>query len=218
MSISDITTVNAVLKPTLKPVLSNIFGTSNTRYAYNMDGIDDRWTLANRAINPDGDIDIEWEQRAYDRAQLGAQSIVTQCLTTTFASRELMLRIESNESVALYVGGNVVTTPINFYGNGKWRITLIGSSWVVYKNGLVVHSASFTRGTARESSAQTAVGARNNGGTFADYMKGMLYDIKINGTLWPMADRNQNIQPSIPAGNNMTGANLNSDRWVEIPK
>lgn len=170
------------------------------RWALMFDGVGVRGQLANRAINPDGDIDIEWEQLDYDTTSFGASSIVTQCLTATFASRELMLRIESNESIALYLGGNIVTTPVNFYGTGKWRITLIGSSWIVYKNGLVVHSASFTRGAAREPSAQTVIGARNNGGTFVDYKKGTLYNVKINGTRWPMADRNQAIQLPEPSG------------------
>lgn len=185
------------------------------RYAYSMDGIDDRWTLANRAINPDGDIDIEW----YQLSSSGGH-IVSQCDSSTLGQRELMLRWNTGK-LDFQIGGSPIvniTQNINI-ATGLWRVSYSGTAVNVYLDGALVHSnPNIVRGIGREPSAPTRIGVRNNGGTFVEFFQGVLYNIKINGVLWPMADRNQTIQPSIPNGNNMTGANLNPDRWAEIPK
>lgn len=184
------------------------------RYAYNMDGIDDRWTLANRAINPDGDIDIEW----YQLSSSGGH-IVSQCDSSTLGQRELMLRWNTGK-LDFQIGGSSVTAlsdNLNI-ADGKWRVTYINTTVSVYHNDVLKLTVNRAKGASREPAALTRIGVRNNGGTFVEFFQGALYNIKINGVLWPMADRNQSIQPSIPAGNNMTGTNLNPDRWVEITK
>jgi len=195
---------------------------SNTRYAYNMDGIDDRWTLANRAINPDGDNAFEFYS---PNLVASASTIIAQNISNTAASREFHLYAGVNSASLSVIWGGVetvlCTAAQGYEPNKKYWLNFAGSSFTLAKGtkSNVIRSASFTRGLSREPSAPTIIGARQNGaGVFAVPFIGLQYDIKINGTLWSMADRNQSIQPSIPAGNNMTGANLNPDRWVEIPK
>lgn len=194
------------------------------RFAYNLDGIDDRFVLANRAINVDGDIDIEFQTGpAVPSAGGGMEyTVISQCLTATFASKEFNLYFNSTiGAMQMQVGGayspsgaSVILSP-----DTKYRALLQGASLQFFRNGQSLFSTSFTRGAAREPTAQTVIGASTHGSptTFRAFARGMFYNIKINGTLWPMADRNQTVQPSIPAGNNMTGTNLNPDRWVEIP-
>lgn len=225
MAISDITTVNIVLKPTLKPVLSNIFDTPNTRYAYNMDGTDDRWTLANRAINPDGDIDIEF----YAPSSFGVlQQVISQNVATSSTAIEFGLEFSATGTINFRLGGSTLTALTVAQGSEPatlFRVQLIDTSFKIWKTNIAdtdtpIRTASFTRGLVREPLAQTVIGAYTNGvtGTYTRYFFGIQRDVKINGALWKMDQRNQAVQPSEPAGNNMTGANLNPDRWVEIPK
>lgn len=190
---------------------------SNTRYAYNMDGIDDRWTLANRAINPDGDNTFEFFTGGNTNSTIIAQNI-----SATSTSREFQLYIGATPSLVIIFGGSITTLLTEAEGaklNTKYFLNLTGSNYTVAEgiSSNIIKNGAFIRGAAREPSAPTIIGARQNGaGSFAAYLAGLQRDIKINGTLWKMDQRNQAIQPSIPAGNNMTGANLNPDRWVEI--
>jgi hypothetical protein len=80
-------------------------------------------------------------------------------------------------------------------------------------SGTPVRTGTFTRGAAREPAAPTLIGCR---GTFSQFFRGLQYDIRINGTLWEMGNRNESIQPSTPAGNNMTLVNTTSDRWEQV--
>lgn len=188
-----------------------------TRYAYNMDGIDDRWTLANRAINPDGDIDIEF----YAPDVFGATKVIlSQNITSTNTTKEFQLETSATGSLIIRLGGAAQNMGTVLPAT-KYRISLVGTSLVLYsKEGAVVSSLTFNRGATREPTAVTVVGAATNGvaNSYAFYFTGIQRDIKINGVLWKMDQRNQTVQPSVPAGNNMTGTNLNPDRWVEIAK
>lgn len=210
--------ITSICGPICTPIAEPVG--AGLRWAYNMDGIDDRWTLANRAINPDGDIDIEF----YSPIDAVQRTIIAQNISTTPANVEFQLFISgSTGNLGLNIGGAVVAAANagTFLAGEKLRLTLSGASLNVYKaSGALVKATTYTRGLAREPLAVTSVGARTSGaaGVYSEYFRGLQYNVKINGTLWPMADRNQAVQPSIPAGNNMTGANLNPDRWVEIPK
>lgn len=192
----------------------------NFRWAYNLDGIDDRWTLASRAINPDGDIDVEF--RTGPSVGAAATRVILSQNIIGGAGAEFILQALSTGLIQVVAGGSFSSTAAapTLQPNTSYRITLIGATLSFWLNGALFSSFSFTRGGVREPTSQTAVGARTSGavGSFTSYYQGILYNVKINGTLWPIADRNQSVQPSIPAGNNMTGANLNPDRWVEIPK
>lgn len=171
---------------------------ANRRWVLNFDGVGVRGVLANRAINPDGDIVIEWEQKSYNTSLPPAQTIVAQ--TEDGAIREYILRSESNEAIYQNVGGSAWFTSLGLYGDGLWKSTLIGNVWTVYKNGTIVHTSTIIRGTGREPAAKTYVGTRLSGGSFIDYISGLILNLKINGTLWPMADRNQDIQLPSPSG------------------
>lgn len=212
-------TILSVLRPVVRSVIKPIDSRGGVRFAYNMDGLDDRFVLATRAIDVDGDIDIEF----YTPLDAVQRTIIAQNISTNFSLVEFHLYISgSTGNLGINVGGSVVpaATAGTFSAGEKLRLTLTGTNLNVYKaNGALLKNTAYTRGVAREPAAVTTVGARTNGsiGTYSEYFRGTQRDIKINGTLWPMADRNQSIQPSIPAGNNMTGVNLNPDRWLEIP-
>lgn len=190
------------------------------RFAPNFDGVDDFGVLANRAINPDGDIDIEWYQASMPAS--GTRAIVNQCDSATIASREFNLRWNAGFLEMAIGGGGVINPAASDNVQpaiGRWRVTYSGLLVRVFFNGALVFSRyDRTRGTAREPAAPTRVFSRNNGGSFLEHQQGIIYNIRINGTLWRMADRNQAIQPSTPAGNNMTLVNVTSDRWQEVPQ
>ena len=186
-----------VTRPVVRSVCRNITG-STQRWALNFDGVGVRGQLANRAINPDGDIDIEWEQLFYNSAIFSAQTIVAQ--TEDGMIREYIIRAEANEAIHQNMGGEVHVTPSGLYGNGKWRSTVIGNTWTVYKNSVVVHTQTIVRGSGKEPSAKTYVGVRIGGGSFIDYISGCIFNIRINGKLYPMRDYNQAIQLPLPTG------------------
>lgn len=181
------------------------------RWALNFDGVGVRGQLANRTINPDGDIDIEWFQRSNSSG-----NIVSQCDSTTTGQREFLLRWNTGK-LDFQIGGSAIvdiTQNINI-ARGLWRVSYSGTTVNVYLNGALVHSSpNKTRGIGREPSAPTRIGVRNNGSTFVEFFQGLLFNVKINGTLWPMADRNQSIQLPEPSG---LGAELITQSVLENP-
>jgi hypothetical protein len=114
----------------------------------------------------------------------------------------------------------LLTIAQGYKDSTRYGLTLIGNTFQIFEGGLdgtLVRTAAFTRGAAREPTAQTLIGCRGaNAGAFTQFFQGLQYDIRINGTLWEMGNRNEAIQPSTPAGNNMTLVNTTSDRWSEI--
>lgn len=174
--------------------------TPTIRWAYNFDGVDDRGQLQFRAINPDGDIDIEWTQIGVSNVGGSPQIIVTQSLSATIASREFVLRWNGNSGgLQLSVGGAGLVLAVPCL-DGKYRIIYSGETYTVFYNGVLSGTGSFTRGTVREPTAVTLVGCRNNAGSFTEFVLGRLYDVRINGVLYPIADRNQAIQLPQPSG------------------
>jgi hypothetical protein len=101
----------------------------------------------------------------------------------------------------------------------RYGLTLIGTTAQIFEGGLsgtLVRTATFTRGAAREPTAPTLIGCRGNGaGLFAGFFQGPQYDIRINGTLWEMGDRDQAIQLPTPTG---LGAELadTSVAWLQV--
>lgn len=167
------------------------------RWAPMFDGVGVRGQLANRAINPDGDIDIEWFQSSNVSGH-----IISQCDSTAIGQREFMLRWNTGR-MDFQIGGNPIvdiTQNINI-AIGRWAVSYSGTTVKVYFNGAQVYSnQNRTRGIGREPAAPTRIGVRNNGGSFVENFQGLLFDVKINGTRWPMADRNQAIQLPEPSG------------------
>lgn len=180
------------------------------RWALNFDGVGIRGQLANRAINPDGDIDIEW-------TQLGVANgvIVSQCISSTGSLREVFLRWNSG-MLDFQIGGNVIVAISDnvSISSGNWRLTYIGSAITVRRNGVVVLSLNRGRGASREPSAQTVVGARLNNSSYLEFLSGIILNLKINGTLWPIAESTQSIQLPEPSG---LGAELLTPMLIENP-
>jgi hypothetical protein len=189
-------------------------------YAYKFDGIDDRGVLANRAINIEGDNTFEF----WTSSNLAvAQAIIAQNIMRALASREFELWHSSGSGMRIVFGGAetaLFTSEQGLKAATRYGLTLTGTTAQIYEgglNGTLVRTTTFIRGTAREPTAQTLIGCRgNNSGLFTGFFQGRQYDIRINGVLWEMGDRDQVIQPSTPAGNNMTLINTTSDRWQQV--
>ena len=186
----------------------------NNRDAYSFDGVDDRGSLAFRAINPDRDIDIEWTQIGVSNLPPAPVSIVTQSFSATISSREFVLRWNGNDGGLQFSVGGLGFSNIIPCQDGRYRVTLQGNNFTLFYNGQPVRTRVFDRGTAREPTAALVIGARNSAGSFTEYANGSIFDIKINGVLWPIADRNQSIQLPQPSG---LGAELITPSILENP-
>jgi len=175
-------------------------GKALLRWAYNFDGATNRGVFANRLFNSDGDIDISWYQRGIDNTGASPRSIITQCFSTVIAEREFVLRWNGNSGgLQLSVGGLGALFVISCF-DGTYRVRLSGATVEVYRNGQLLESRSYTRGTAREPSATTAIGARNAGGAFTEHANGVIRDLRVNGLLYPLSEPNHVIQLPLLSG------------------
>lgn len=191
---------------------------SVARAIYNFDGVDDRAVLATRAINPDGDIEIEFITPAVKVAS-GDRFIVSQGTNGAVTTWEFALFAVSNGNISLIFGGTVfpgVMSAAQYNPSEKIRMLITGTTCTFFRGAELIRTLTTARGAARQPAEPTVIGSWKSGASFSAYFAGLQYDIRINGTLWPMASRNQAIQPSIPAGNNMTLVNTTSDRWTEL--
>jgi hypothetical protein len=212
--------LRSVMRPVMRPVMRSVLGGARQCFAYNFDGIDDRGVLANRAINIEGDNTFEF----WSPASLAAsQAIIAQNILSPVSAREFQLFVDGGVGLALVFGGavsGIMTIVQGLKPATRYGLTLVGTTLQLFEGGLsgtLVRTVSFTRGAAREPTAPTLVGCRGNGaGVFVNFFSGLQYDIRINGTLWEMGNRNEAIQPSTPAGNDMTLVNTTSDRWQQV--
>jgi len=191
------------------------------RWALMFDGVGVRGVLASRAINPDGDIDIEFQTGTVVPVAGGGieYTVLSQCLTATFASKEFNLYFNSAVgALQMQVGGaySPSSASVALSPNTTYRALFQGTSLQLFKNGQLFFSTSFTRGAAREPTAATVIGASTHGSptTFRASARGIFYNIKINGTLWPIADANQTVQLPEPSG---LGAELITQTVLENP-
>lgn len=189
-----------------------------TRFVYNFDGVDDRGQLATRAINPDGNIDIEFRTGNVVPPVGVARCIVDQSITATFTAKEFYLQINTSGRMQITHGGSFLSShtaadPIK--PNTVYRVTLIGNVLTYFQNG-VAQIINITRGVAREPTAVTKICAWSVGSSHSGYYSGELQYIKINDVLWKLDAVGSNTQPSIPAGNDMTLINTTPDRWTEV--
>lgn len=206
-----------------RPKFSKLTQWLSLRSVYSFDGIDDRCQLQFRAIDPDGDIDIEFKTGPVVPAAGGQDyAVMSQCLTATFGGatgKEFTLYFNSAVG-ALQVlhGGNFFSSaPIaTIAPNKTYRWTLQGSTQTFYVNGSQVFSGPVTRGAAREPTAVTVLCAQTHGGanSFRAFASGVFYGFKINGTLWPMNERDYTIQLPSPSG---LGAELITQSVLENP-
>lgn len=204
----------SAFRPAIMPAINKLVQSLRNRFVYNFDGIDDRGALQYRAINPDGEIDIEWSQIGISNAGPNPQTIITQSISATITSREFVLRWNGNNGgLQLSVGGAGLALAVPCL-DGKYRITYSGVTYTVFYNGVMLRSGSFTRGVEREFNAVTLIGCRNSAGTFTEYVLGRLFDVKISGVLYRIADRDQPIQLPQPSG---LGAELITQSVLENP-
>lgn len=192
-------------------------GYVDSRFAPNFDGVDEYGVLATRAINPDGDNTLEF----FTPPSFSLfRSIICQNISSNGANREFTL-VTGPDGLLVRIGG--VETAIMTIAQGLkvstyYGLSLIGTTAQVYEGGLggsLVATTSFTKGAAREPTAQTIIGARGNGaGLFASFYQGLQYNIRINGVLWSMDQRNQAIQLPEPSG---LGAELITPTVLENP-
>jgi len=190
-------------------------------YAYNFDGVDDRGVLASRAVNVDSNNTFEFFSPSFTGVN---QTIIAQNLSSNIASQEFQIYVTSTNQMGLSYGGAALilfTQAQGFKASTRYGLTLIGTTAQIFEGGLsgtLVRTVSFTRGAAREPTAATLIGCRGNGvGAYLNFFSGLQYDIKINGALWDMGNKDSATQPSLPAGNNMTLVNTTSDRWEQVP-
>lgn len=179
------------LKPIQRFLLSKL--ASAVRSFYSLDGVDDRFITTYKAIDVDGDIDIEWMQSANS-----GKHVINQNISSTNGFREFTTYIEPGTGRLLMIVGGVgygpVTTTYDYRKACKVRLTLFGNEARFYANDVLTHQQTLARGSAREPMAQTTFGCRTNNtvGSFSDYFLGQLWDVKINGTKWPIDDRKYN--------------------------
>lgn len=206
---------NPITKASFNPIylaINNYIGKlANLRSVYNFDGVDDRGQLQFRAINPDGDIDIEWRSGP-TISFATSRTIVSQTQTTVGTNQEFFMFIATNGNLAVRVGGlERGTNPaIVYQPNTKYRWRLQGTVVNFWINDVLQPAMSLTRGTAREPNASTQIGSA--AGTFL-YL-GELYDVRINGVLYPMIDQNQIVQLPYP---NRLGQELITQSVLENP-
>jgi hypothetical protein len=202
----------------MRPVMRSVLGGARQCFAYNFDGIDDRGVLANRAINIDGDNTFEFWTPTVLTPNVG---IISQNIASPLASREFELGLSGSSALQVVYGGvntAIYSVALGMKPETRYGLTLIGTTAQIFEgglNGTLVRTATFTRGAAREPTAQTLIGCRGNGaGSFANFFQGLQYDIRINGTLWVMSDRDQAIQLPTPTG---LGAELITQSVLENP-
>lgn len=170
-------------------------------YAYNFDGVDDKAQLAYRAIDPDGDTYLEF------RSPLNINcTIIAQNISNTATSREFQLWQGAGSELNLTFGGSnvVIASSSDGYELGKfYYLSLVGTTATLAKDlpTNVIKVRTFLRGAAREPTAVTLIGCRGAGaGVFGTFIQGPQYDVKINGTLWPMSEKDYAIQLPAPSG------------------
>jgi hypothetical protein len=199
-----------LFRPLLNPIMRGLFGATNaplppaaSRWMYNFDGVDDRGVALTKAINVDGDIEISWKSGS--TVGLGtARAVIGQTLTTTAASQEFALFINSGGGLVYRIGGTEAGfIGVTYQANTSYRVTFIGSTATLYVNGEVANTRALTRGAAREPTAVTTLGTL---ATSFHYL-GQLYDVTINGVLWALDVPYQAIQLPTPTG-------LGADFWA----
>lgn len=168
------------------------------RYAYNFDGVDDYAALTVRAINPDGDIDIEFTTGK--TITLGtSRAIVSQNISNNGTAHEFVIFMTASGSLLYRLGGATAAIAVTLQPKQRYRIRLVGTSLQTFTNDALSASQTFARGTAREPTALTAIGASANGaGGFAYFWADQLFDVKINGVHYAMDNPKAGLQLPTP--------------------
>lgn len=179
-------------------------------------------TTTTRAVDPDNDIDIEF----YAPSALGPRQVIISQQINLLGASEFYLESDTSSRLVLVVGATAVillTIAQGYEAAKKYRVRLVGTALTIWKTSIgnadaPIRTASFTRGAVREPLAVTVLGAAVNStpGTYTRYFSGIQRDVKINGVLWKIDQVGQNIQPSLPAGNNLVLLGVTLADWVTL--
>lgn len=207
---------NLVIEPMFQPMFEDLFqpmfGLPKICQAIRFNGANNYGQFANRLIDPEGDVDIEfWTPSVKGRSM----AIIAQAIDVT--GGEFQIIANSSLQLRFVLGGGGFTTLAE---NAQWevstryRVTFIGNTLTLYSsNNNVISQITYNRGTFREPSAKTVIGRRDV--TF--YFSGLFPDIRINGNYYPLADRGQSVQHSVPDnGNPLTLFNTVPEQWEPI--
>lgn len=192
-------------------------GYVDSRFAPNFDGVDDFGTFASLiSIAANADFDIEFKmQSSLDTSFNGVLSQNTTNTTNNFLrfmpdsqphNLQMIFADGTSASLIPRTGGSSAVVRNGVLN--KVRIARVSGVVTPYLNDVAF--ASLSRSAALEFGILCRLGST--------YFSGLFFDLKINGVLWRMDQRNQAIQPSTPAGNSMTLVNVTSDRWQEVPQ
>lgn len=185
-------------------------------FAYRFGGVNDYGQFASRLIDPDGDNTIEfWPPTNINGA------IISQNIQTTVSLTEFVLFTGSSGELRLTFGGSgtTIATIAQGYEPGfRYKLVLSGTGFSLFKNGVSLRTGTFTRGAAREPTATTKLFARTNGSSGVNLLgAGLCPEIKVNSRYYAIDQKESALQPSLPAGNDLTLINSNAERWQEIP-
>lgn len=201
----------------INQMVMNISSGENPRYAPYFDGLTQYGVLSERAIDVDGDVDVEfWTPDSVEPGR--TQVIVGQSISTNQGNKEFEIFVSgSTGNLGLTVGGNTFAAMSygTYSANRKYRLYYSGNLSVVTDllDGTEI-IRTFTRGTEREPLAQTTVAA--NASLPSSFFQGLMPDIKINGTYWLLDQRNNPVQPSNPSSNNLTIINHTEAMWRRV--
>lgn len=211
-----------VVQPLFSAVIKSVIAAANRlRWAYNFDGVDDYGVLDQRAVDIQNDNTFEfWSPEIFTGT---ARTIIAQTWQSNISLREFELFTGSDNFLIMVRGGvrtQLMTNAQGYKVSTLYGIRQTGDTIEIFEGGLsgqIVRTLTAPKGAATEPTALTTVCCRGNtGNTFISFHRGKQYNVRINGVLWEMRNNSSAVQPSIPAGNNMTLFNTTSDRWQEV--
>ncbi|HDV5544650.1 TPA: hypothetical protein RI791_002065 [Vibrio cholerae] len=193
-------------------MIRRVLNQKHVRYAPFFDGVTQYAKLAQRAIDVDGDIDIEF----WTPTTGGVKTIVYQ--------GDGVGGLGDNDIWILRNGSNIefrcCGTPrsMGALADGeKFRVTLSGATLTLMDaSGVVLNAWTFNRGAYRAANPVTLIGVRLSEGFYINFFQGVIPGIRINNLYYAMDQRNNPLQPSFPAGNDMTIVNHTDAMWREV--
>ncbi len=182
-------TVKSVIRTVVTRAIKSL---QSMRLALNLNGVNTFGRFLLREINPEGDIDVEFETGPIIPPIGTAFCIVDQSITNNFTLKEFYLQVTAGGQLQMVLGGNFMITNINsppLEPNTTYRASLSGTTLRYFRNGVQNQMVTVSRGTAREPSAPTKIGAWGSNAAFGGFYRGHIKWIRINGVLWPLNER-----------------------------
>ena len=205
--------IRQLTRPLLRPLTRPLVGKGGCeQWVYDFDGVDDFGQFAQRLIDPDGDIDIEF----WTPTSGGIKTILYQGVGETVSQFDVWLK-RNGASIELGVGGT--SRSIGALEAGAFfKLNLTGTDLTARDaTDNLVFSTSYTRGTYRSVDPVALVGARIAGYNYVNFYQGSMPDIKINGHYYPINNPASPEQRSVPDnGNPLTLVNAKPERWSKI--